>query len=270
MVRYKAIVIFILTVTTILFSAERGSPKKRNRDIITVIDLVTTFKSDKELSRTVSDRIRDELLNMDAFTVLEEGDIREKLLQNKIPYSDTCQSLSSMVNLGHCIGARYVLYGSVASLNDQCNIVLRLLNVPRGEIVNTISKDLQGDMGLGFSKKIKTLVEELMENGGNALTNRPQKKKTGTLFIDSDIVGADIIIDGKQYDMKTPHTFENFPAGKHRIAVVSNNGYGTVEVNLEPGASPLITIPLLKKKETVNITSTPTKAEVIIDGKEYG
>lgn len=274
MVVVRTIVLSILIVTATLFSAEADvvtkSRLKEKRADIAVFDLYTTFKSDNEAASIISDRIRTELIKTGIVSVLEENEMKELLSRQKFQYTDSCYSATCIADAGHLIGVDRVVYGSVAKVNDSFTVVLRLLNVPRGEIVYTIKENTEGDSKKGFSEKIQSLVQNLMIQGGYTIPETAEKEGTGVLHIDAQKAGAVIVIDGKEYKEKAPVTFNKFPAGKHRIVIKDKEWYGVKEINLGTNDTLMAVVPLCNKKEKVFISSSPAKAMVIIDGKEYG
>lgn len=279
MVKGSTVVRGIFIVASMLCVAEteagRESPGK---DImIAVFDVSTTFKTDAEFASTVSEIVRKELKTIGSLTVLGRDEVEKVLSQHEFHYSDTCKSPACMSGIGHYIGVHRIIYGSIASVNNYYSIILRLLNVPRGEIIATVKADLKGDSEGADSREVQTLIKKLMVKDGFTLAEPSEQsellseqKETGKLLVDADRSGADIIIDGKHYEEKTPFTFEDFPVGKHTIVISDNEGYGAKEITLSSGESHLVTVPLSGKKGKVHISSSPEKATVIIEGKEYG
>ena len=281
MVKGPTVVMGILIVASILslFAAETEAGRKSpGKDImIVVFDLSTTVKSDAKFASTVSEIIRKELKSMGSFAVLGRDEVDKVLSKYDFHYTDTCKSPACMSDIGHFIGVDRIIHGSIVSVNKNFNIVLHLLNVPRSEIIATVIADLKSDNKSVDSREIQTLIKNLMVKDGFIPTEPSEQTQqlseqgeTGKLLVDADRSGADIIIDGKHYEEKTPYAFKKFPVGKHKIVVSDKEGYGVKEITLSSGMSLVVAVPLSSKKEKVHISSSPENAKVIIEGKEYG
>ncbi len=95
---------------------------------------------------------------------------------------------------------------------------------------------------------------------------------TGTVSVMSSPLGAKITIDGKDFG-STPNIIDNLIIGKHSV-VVSKNGYkpSSSTVTINEGEITEVNVQLDEKPRegTLRVSSTPTAANIEINGKQYG
>ncbi|MFH0894355.1 MAG: hypothetical protein V2A54_07955, partial [Bacteroidota bacterium] len=121
---------------------------------IAVLDLYATFSLDKEAALLVSDRIRTELIKTDMFEIRERDETYAILERQLTLRLDTCNNKICMAEAGQVIGTDRLIYGSIANVKGFYTVVLRLLNVPRVEILNTVTVDISGDIREAVSKEV--------------------------------------------------------------------------------------------------------------------
>ncbi|MDO9353078.1 MAG: PEGA domain-containing protein, partial [Solirubrobacteraceae bacterium] len=99
----------------------------------------------------------------------------------------------------------------------------------------------------------------------------PSTPGTGSLYINSSPVNADVIIDGQPQDAKTPATITNLTAGSHEVKL-TRTGYEdfTTTVTITAGTTTYLsaTMTVLPGIGTLEISSTPAGARVFIDGAD--
>lgn len=91
----------------------------------------------------------------------------------------------------------------------------------------------------------------------------------GTLNVSSDPMGANIIIDGKDYGT-TPRVINKVLIGKHTIKI-DKKGCNPETKDVEVTENTMIDVNVtLSVGESVTITTSPSDAKIYIDGKEAG
>jgi serine/threonine protein kinase len=96
--------------------------------------------------------------------------------------------------------------------------------------------------------------------------------KAGLLLVSSNITGAKITIDGRSdASWVTPYTILDLPAGTHNV-LISKAGYEDFQqsVTIEGGQTSSVMGNLSTPIGEIDITTTPSGVEVLIDGKSYG
>jgi hypothetical protein len=90
--------------------------------------------------------------------------------------------------------------------------------------------------------------------------------------VSANVTGARISIDGRsEASWVTPHTIADLAAGTHNV-VISMDGYEDFQqsVTIEGGKSSSVVGNLSSPRGEVDIETTPSGVEVLIDGKSYG
>ncbi|NIN01647.1 MAG: PEGA domain-containing protein, partial [candidate division Zixibacteria bacterium] len=94
-------------------------------------------------------------------------------------------------------------------------------------------------------------------------------EKVGSVFVTSNVEGADIVLDDNETGRQTPDTLKNVPVGTHQISV-SKDGYNsnpecdTVEV-VENELS-AVSFFLTDKIGAISVDSDPQGAIILLDG----
>jgi hypothetical protein len=111
---------------------------------------------------------------------------------------------------------------------------------------------------------------------GSVSLNLPSRTEVtsqfGRLTVTSNVVGAEILIDGEtQPGWETPHTFERVRAGD-RLVAVEENFYQTARrtVTVPVGGSASVDLRLDLGTGRVKIVTSPPGLEVFIDGQPQG
>jgi serine/threonine-protein kinase len=100
----------------------------------------------------------------------------------------------------------------------------------------------------------------------------PAAAKVGQLLVSANITGARISLDGRSDpSWVTPFTIAELPAGTYNV-VISKDGYEDFQqsVTIEAGQTNSVIGNLSSPRGEINIETTPTGVEVLIDGKSYG
>jgi len=100
----------------------------------------------------------------------------------------------------------------------------------------------------------------------------PAPAKVGQLLVSANISGAKISLDGRSDpSWVTPYTIGGLPAGTYNV-VISKDGYEDFQqsVTIQGGQTNSVVGNLSSPRGEINIETSPTGVEVLIDGKTYG
>ncbi len=103
-------------------------------------------------------------------------------------------------------------------------------------------------------------------------THAPAAAKVGQLLVSANVAGAKISLDGRSDpSWVTPYTIARLPAGTYNV-VISRDGYEDFQqsVTIEGGQTNSVVGNLSSPRGEINIETSPTGVEVLIDGKSYG
>ncbi len=94
----------------------------------------------------------------------------------------------------------------------------------------------------------------------------------GQLSVTSTPTGAQVQIDGHaDPSWLTPYNVTSLPPGSHAV-VISKAGYGTETrtLNVTAGSKAMLSVQLAAMQASISVTSTPTGATILMDGKDTG
>jgi serine/threonine-protein kinase len=100
----------------------------------------------------------------------------------------------------------------------------------------------------------------------------PAAPKEGQLLVSANVPGARVSLNGRSDpSWVTPYTIAGLPAGTYNV-VISKDGYEDFlqSVTIEGGQTNSVVASLSAPRGEINIETTPTGVEVLIDGKSYG
>jgi len=118
----------------------------------------------------------------------------------------------------------------------------------------------------GYAPYVTTL--DLQAGGTQTVdVNLNRSAGLGTLYVESDPVGATVFLDGR-YIGVTPLTERNLPEGRYRIEV-ERQGYTSVSrtVNINSGRSSLLSVTLLPELGRLVILGDVPGTQVFVDGR---
>ena len=144
--------------------------QEKEKDTIAVLNMNARAGVSQSGVQTLSDRLRTELVNTGAFTVLERGQM-DAILGEQGFNLQGCTSSECAVEAGKLLGVQLMVAGDVGKIGDVITIDIRVFNVSSGKITGAYIEDYEGDVAglLGLMKSIAKKiagVEEKQESGG--------------------------------------------------------------------------------------------------------
>ncbi len=94
----------------------------------------------------LSDRLRIELFNTDAYTVMERSQMQEILKEQGFQQSGTCTDEGCMVEMGQMLGVRLLIGGSIGRLGNMYLVNLRAIDIRSAKISAVVSEDIPGSI----------------------------------------------------------------------------------------------------------------------------
>lgn len=102
---------------------------------------------------TVSQRFRAELVQTQAFQVLEREKMNDILKEQDFSLSDNCNTSECVVQVGRLLGVEFMFAGSIGKLGETYAIDIRMISVETGTVNQTLSRN--------YSGKIDGLLDEM-------------------------------------------------------------------------------------------------------------
>lgn len=151
-----------------IFSSVFAQTKLTN---IAVLDLDPTG-IDEEQSRFLSDRLRAELFNTGSFNVVER-DKMNTILQEQGFQQSGCTSIECAVEIGQLLNVQEMVAGTLGKIDNIYSINLRLIDVEKGTIIQTATRDYKGILSDVLTKIIPAVANELA--GTSKIVNEMQQ-----------------------------------------------------------------------------------------------
>ncbi len=263
MIRVHHSILFIITCTAILFS--QIDPVRCG-----VYTLYTTFSADEEVASIISDRIRTELFKTGMFAVMEHKEMKKILRKQQFQYNDANYNKSCMITVGHILELDRLVYGSVAKVKDFYTIVLRMLHVPKGEVVGTVTEDFHGDIRRVISLKTASLVQKLLIQAekGIAKTASPTIKNPAYVSVTAVPERAEIFINNTLAGRESVERCA-VPAGEVHVQVTAP-GYALYETEftLAAGEKRIVEGKLESLYGSLKVESKPKGIDLFINDKK--
>ncbi len=185
---------------------------------IAVIDFEGQGISEVDAS-ILTNRFRSELVNTQAFFVLERGQMDEILSEVGFQGSG-CTSSECMIEIGKLLNVKKMIGGSLGKLGSVYTIDLRIIDVETGRIDKTITEDHAGEM-TDLLKVMKNIAMRfaVLENQ----TTRPTVVSgTGSLQIVTKPAGAQIYLNDRKIG-ETPFKGEQVKTGEYKLRLTKED-----------------------------------------------
>ena len=231
---------------------------------IAVLDFDGDGVSQSE-TRTLTNRLRDEMFNTGIYIVLERGKMDEVLKEQGFQQTG-CVTSECAVEVGNMLGVQQMIGGSIGKVGNIYTVSARIIDVQTGEVLKSANYDHIGDIGQLLITGMKDVVNQLI-TGRKVKRSVIQTKGKGTLYIQSTPSSADVWVDGYKVEGKTPLTIPDLDEGAHTLQLVKDDYELTKTVNVIANEITKVNAVLQIAKENLDVFSTPDGASVSIDGR---
>ncbi|GAF84358.1 unnamed protein product, partial [marine sediment metagenome] len=268
------VLLICLTVCFTSLPASAQDPQKAQEPqepmLIGVLDLEANNVPEGE-ARAITDRLRYYLGLQDIFSPIERNQMNNILEEVGFQISGACNTDECAIQVGKILGARKMVAGSVSIVGNIYSLQIRLIDIESANIDREVFRDVNsiGEVLQVATQDVAQMMAE--EVTGEADPVAPVAK--GQVNVLSGPSGANIAIDGQPHET-TPRVV-TLDEGPHEI-VVTMEGYETFTqtVQIQAGSmipihATLIPLPAVSTG-TVNISSDPSGATVLIDGQDKG
>ncbi|MCB9059542.1 MAG: hypothetical protein H6627_13300 [Calditrichae bacterium] len=128
---------------------------------IAVLDLDPTGV-DEEQARFLTDRLRAELFKTGTFNVVER-DKMNSILQEQGFQQSGCTSVECAVEIGQLLNVREMVAGTLGKIENLYSINLRLIDVEKGTILKTATRDFSGSLSDVLTRVIPDVAKKLAQ-----------------------------------------------------------------------------------------------------------
>jgi hypothetical protein len=112
---------------------------------------------------TLTDALRNYLINTGAFRVMERGKMDMILKEQGFQQSGACTDEACLVEMGQLLGVEQMITGSVGKVGRTFSVNVRMINIATGEITRTLNKFYKGEIDGLLTKVIPEIAEEFAE-----------------------------------------------------------------------------------------------------------
>jgi len=127
---------------------------------IAVLDFDGDGVSQSE-TRTLTNRLRDEMFKTGAYIVLERGKMDEVLKEQGFQQTG-CVTSECAVEVGNMLGVQQMIGGSIGKVGTVYTVSARIFDVQTGKILKSANYDHIGDIGQLLLKGMSAVVQQLI------------------------------------------------------------------------------------------------------------
>ena len=114
-------------------------------------------------TRTLTNRLRDEIFNTGIYIVLERGKMDEVLKEQGFQQTG-CVTSECAVEVGNMLGVQQMIGGSIGKVGNIYTVSARVIDVGTGKLLKSANYDHIGDIGQLLIKGMKVVASQLTPN----------------------------------------------------------------------------------------------------------
>lgn len=130
---------------------------------------------------TLTDVLRNELINTGKFQVMERGQMEEILKEQAFQMSGTCDEAACLVEMGQLLGIEQLFAGTIGMVGRAYSINVRIISVQTGKILKSVSHSYSGPIENLLTGEMRTVAKLLI--GDEQTVAKVVNKKRKALFI---------------------------------------------------------------------------------------
>ena len=225
---------FLVTVINPPLYAQTEKPK-----FIAVLDLEVAKGLPGEAKVTLSDLLREQLVNTGRFRVVDRNNMDKVLKEQGFQLSD-CTSKECAVQVGRMLGVEKMVTGNLTKLGQTYLISVQMTNVETGEIEQMASDRCAS---CEVDQLLDTIVTVASKLAGVPVAERepapprPRAPEPGKISITSQPSKARILVNGQDQGT-TPNLITGLKPGAYEVRVQKQGFLEFVQrVNVDPGAA---------------------------------
>ena len=147
---------------------------------IAVIDFAADNRFAHDEVQAIAMRMQSELINTDAFIVLDRSQIENILKEQGFQQSGVCTSSDCQIEMGQMLGVERLVTGHLGRVGGLITFNLNLINVQSGQIVRSLNRDVAGGLETILTVTCRELALELVAaTGSTAPLPLPAKPASG-------------------------------------------------------------------------------------------
>jgi hypothetical protein len=245
--------------------------------------------TDKAVASALSALLSSELTPSTRLYVIEEGMLKTVMERNAMNISDACDDTSCQVEIGKLVKAQKMITGDLVKLGSRYILSLKLVDIQSGtmefstrdecsctedqvdQLVASAALKIREHYGeTGLTAQAPPPAPESAVGERVPSPAQPSAKGSGSLSIATEPAGAEVYLDA-ELKGKTPLTLSSVPAGTHSLTLMKK-GYSPLpkEIVVSANTATPVSERLQKQTGALDITTTPTGAQIFVDDKYQG
>ena len=137
---FKSTALFIVAMALMALAATEREIKS-----IAILDLEGSGMDAGEI-KTLSEALRNSIIDQGAFTVLERSKMDVILKEQGFQQSGACTNEACAVEMGQLLGVDAMVIGSVGKVGKTYSVTVRMLDLQTGKIVHSASQYYKGEI----------------------------------------------------------------------------------------------------------------------------
>jgi|GEM_PF-1878166 len=167
---YRLRLICALCFTTILATqvvvlAASSEEKPQEKPIVAVYDLKGSGVAEP-IVNALTERIHDEVFHRGLYRVVARTDIEDVFKEQGFQLSGACDDSSYLIEVGRILGANFIIGGSIALIEENYTVSIRIVNVETGEVVKSFSSSKYYNATTLLNRGAVEIVDHLVSPKG--------------------------------------------------------------------------------------------------------
>jgi TolB-like protein len=147
-----------LSLESVAYEQPKMEPGKKTN--IAVLDLEAVSVSVSE-ARTLTDKLRGELIRTGRFQVIERSQMEEILKEQGFQQTGLCNTTECYVEAGKLLGVEQMIGGSIGKVGNIYLISIRLIDVETGVIVKLVDQEIEGSVDEVLKTGIRSVAQKM-------------------------------------------------------------------------------------------------------------
>lgn len=173
---FKVTILFLM----LLFNSIVKGEELTKKPLIALNSLLAQGITEHE-AVTLTDVLRNELINTGKFQVMERGQMEEILKEQAFQMSGTCDEAACLVEMGQLLGIEQLFAGTIGMVGKAYSINVRIISVQTGKILKSVSHSYSGPIEDLLTGEMRTVAKLLIGDEKNIV--KKINKKRRALFI---------------------------------------------------------------------------------------
>ena len=256
--------------------------------VVAVFDIQNEAELEPTDIKQLTNYLEAELTASRKYSVVPTAELRKALQEKKAESLDACYDESCQIEIGKEVAAEKTLATTISRIGESCLVTMQLYDLKRGASeaaatqrgrcgIDAIFASLEKAVAkLTGSRKPKLAIErpkmQADESFGDTRSEWDVQASGNkvVVYFRSQPEGAVVLLNGRLLCQKTPCS-KSLPPGRYRVSMQRESYVPSVkEVQISGGKRNELTWSLSPNFGLLEISSSPSRIEVMVNGKRSG